>query len=867
METALGRLRPALVCSAAEDFAEVRRRYRYAYRLAWFLHPKAAIASRIAHTALVNLPETYAAQARRAEYMPARNLRHRVSLELDHLVQRRVFAFSEEFERERAKQGTLTEEDLTVFFIKEAIRLGLAHASFPMFVSVGRVLHSYPTSGIMDMYGTIAPNRTGLKNDEQCRLWKKKIMDYLFKRFAPYVCIDTTARGERRFRTTECRHLLLLGKASLRQFIPYRTSHSISQDCDRIAPEILNYDGPADGEHGTELLRFHACICPLCLSFLTAAWDLQSPDECAAIPAFAAPPRNFAEDGYEDREAPPDLTDDEVDEALREIAQERERRKLVSPAVLRIFVGGLERATLDFKSGSRVLIPVTDTEEMVEIVSESGVLLSHLVTHGDNDFPTVTRTAYRLGELALCFDESPNRTVALQIQSVSDATSIVDHGRTPLLLQNGCVHRIARVKSANERPRRGFEQVAKKRTGGILARRPVTVLGQRSTRMKLMVAGIAALLVLCAGVAALVYRTFDVRGPRIARSSEKARPGSVPGAQATADGTRRNPPAAGAHVGPHSELLSANADKVPVPSHSRIEIGGFEGSGANSGTALEPAGPSAVPIISPASEPAMRSTPHEEGPALISAPTPSYTEEAKRAGVAGKVSLEVEVDAYGTARVLRVISGLGYGLDEESIAAANGMRFRPAVKDGVPVSSISTIGMVFSPPAQQRGDRRDAGRSAMSRSVAQPERAGEPEASNTPATISNAVQGKADKPPEADVIASSGRAEDALISNLRKAAPLGEAYFQRFVTTEKFGASPESDRYLLARFEWTTKPEMQDLLHYQESRGTGVSEKFTADNRCLTVFSRSWRRIGRNSLRIATSIVSCVASSSAPSAA
>ena len=63
-------------------------------------------------------------------------------------------------------------------------------------------------------------------------------------------------------------------------------------------------------------------------------------------------------------------------------------------------------------------------------------------------------------------------------------------------------------------------------------------------------------------------------------------------------------------------------------------------------------------------------------------PNPVYTDEARSLKLEGEVLLEVSFSANGTLHVNRVVRGLGHGLDEAAIAAANKIRFKPALRDG-----------------------------------------------------------------------------------------------------------------------------------------------------------------------------------------
>jgi TonB family protein len=90
----------------------------------------------------------------------------------------------------------------------------------------------------------------------------------------------------------------------------------------------------------------------------------------------------------------------------------------------------------------------------------------------------------------------------------------------------------------------------------------------------------------------------------------------------------------------------------------------------------------------------------ETGPATTSVevtykPQPIYTEEARNLKLQGEVLLEIMFGANGQLHVNRIVRGLGHGLDEAAIAAANKMRFKPAQRSGVPVDSTAVVHVVF----------------------------------------------------------------------------------------------------------------------------------------------------------------------------
>ena len=80
---------------------------------------------------------------------------------------------------------------------------------------------------------------------------------------------------------------------------------------------------------------------------------------------------------------------------------------------------------------------------------------------------------------------------------------------------------------------------------------------------------------------------------------------------------------------------------------------------------------------------------------IVFKPTPEYTDEARSARIEGTVSLELEFTAAGDVRVLRVVRGLGHGLDEAAQRAAVRIRFKPAQSDDGPVDSRATVHITF----------------------------------------------------------------------------------------------------------------------------------------------------------------------------
>lgn len=80
---------------------------------------------------------------------------------------------------------------------------------------------------------------------------------------------------------------------------------------------------------------------------------------------------------------------------------------------------------------------------------------------------------------------------------------------------------------------------------------------------------------------------------------------------------------------------------------------------------------------------------------LLSKPDPGYTAEARRLRIEGDVTLQVRFSANGQVEVLRVVRGLGYGLNQLAEQAARKITFKPATRDGHAVDEVTVIHVTF----------------------------------------------------------------------------------------------------------------------------------------------------------------------------
>jgi TonB family protein len=127
--------------------------------------------------------------------------------------------------------------------------------------------------------------------------------------------------------------------------------------------------------------------------------------------------------------------------------------------------------------------------------------------------------------------------------------------------------------------------------------------------------------------------------------------------------------------------VSAGDNSGRSPAHTSVHQAGF-------GDADVPAPPT---IHSHSAEASAKVIPAE----IISKPNPVYTEEARGLHIEGEVLLEVVLQASGRLQVLRVVRGLGHGLDDSAVHAAEQIHFKPALRDGQPADSTAVLHIVF----------------------------------------------------------------------------------------------------------------------------------------------------------------------------
>jgi protein TonB len=176
------------------------------------------------------------------------------------------------------------------------------------------------------------------------------------------------------------------------------------------------------------------------------------------------------------------------------------------------------------------------------------------------------------------------------------------------------------------------------------------------------------------------------------------------------------PPKSAAQAKVANDTPKADLPPVPMGEDGFADMGGVamgNGSGGGGGVALGGPGAGSGPVaaaavagpakpketkrvvqqLAPAAADECTEPPIRPKPKVAQAP--KYTLQARQAEIEGVIRVLVTVDETGQVIAAKVISGLGYGLDEEAIKAAKAMVFTPASRCGKAIVGTVTLPFRF----------------------------------------------------------------------------------------------------------------------------------------------------------------------------
>jgi len=136
-----------------------------------------------------------------------------------------------------------------------------------------------------------------------------------------------------------------------------------------------------------------------------------------------------------------------------------------------------------------------------------------------------------------------------------------------------------------------------------------------------------------------------------------------------------------ASTGFGSGVATGNSSGPVSGSRGAVRQGGF--GDADVVAAAQPKTQSAEPVV--------KTLPAE----ITYKPRPVYTDEGRKLKIEGEVLLDVVFSATGQIRIVKVMHGLGHGLDESAVRAAEKIQFKPALRDGHPADFEAVLHIVF----------------------------------------------------------------------------------------------------------------------------------------------------------------------------
>jgi len=136
-----------------------------------------------------------------------------------------------------------------------------------------------------------------------------------------------------------------------------------------------------------------------------------------------------------------------------------------------------------------------------------------------------------------------------------------------------------------------------------------------------------------------------------------------------------------ASTGFGSGVATGNSSGPISGSRGAVRQGGF--GDADVVAASQPKPKSAEPVV--------KTLPAE----ITFKPRPVYTDEGRQLKIEGEVLLDVVFSSTGQIRIVKVVRGLGHGLDESAVRAAEKIQFKPALRDGHPADFEAVLHIVF----------------------------------------------------------------------------------------------------------------------------------------------------------------------------
>lgn len=247
-----------------------------AYAVASFIHPRGDAATTVVLRAIAQLDSARGTQDKRAYYHARCGVDvtrpYKLQLTATHLLQRLVLEESRWFERLTERDGSATERDMLVRYVKELVLLSMGRNTFYGTLAVSRVLYDYTTREAMDLYANVADDDS-MKEPYYYRSRRQRVLEMLVERFGTRLQFVRASRGERRLVVVADEEAAARVFEALEMFTPW----DVSCDACGAGPLTRAVD---------DVARLHKLFSPRCFSALTAALRMPPPAARLRVPRF-----------------------------------------------------------------------------------------------------------------------------------------------------------------------------------------------------------------------------------------------------------------------------------------------------------------------------------------------------------------------------------------------------------------------------------------------------------------------------------------------------------------------------------------------------------------------------------------------------
>jgi hypothetical protein len=318
------------------------------------------------------------------------------------MLQWMIMLESEQEERAQERSCATSIESMVVRYIKHLVQITTALSSFYVNIGVTRLLHNYSTSEAQRAYELLTSRYLG---PDEYRRAKSVLMDKLNQRFTGFLKTTRVDRGELRFEIFEDQGpWIQLVSDCLQAFTPWSTQGSCAQFVNTNGGKTKLRSAHAD-RNENELRCCHILIEPTCYTRLLEDLAFDPAKTMLALPRFVMPDNQQKKD---DTNAPPphppELSQEEMDQIHRRLANTDARRRTINPRTVAIVIDGVEHMQFDLSHKTELEIALEAGASLIEVRGKDAggdlLLATHPISYVNDQFELSTaKAALKVGTL------------------------------------------------------------------------------------------------------------------------------------------------------------------------------------------------------------------------------------------------------------------------------------------------------------------------------------------------------------------------------------------------------------------------------------------------------------------------------------